>query len=264
MGTCSNMRRRMMMGGGGEQTIPDYMCLTALAASTVTVTGSYAYSLEYSLDGRSWNTFDANVTVTLAEGESAFFRGNNTRLASDTSTVTKFVMAGSLAGSGNIMSLLYGKNIAGKTTIPNSYCFAYLFRNCTALTTSPTFPATSLKSYAYYHTFDGCSSLTSCPDLPAVTTTVRCYESMFQTCTSITYCKMLAKTLASYACRAWMYQAKNSASCVFVKNIESTWTDSGQSGVLSNWKIIYYDIAEDKYYLDKNKEQECDDHGNPI
>lgn len=259
-----SIRRRLMMADIGNRPMPDYMCLTALAASTVTVTGTYAYNLEYSLDGLSWNTFNSDVTITLAEGESAYFRGNNTRLASSTSSVTKFVMTGSLAGSGNIMSLLYGKNISGQTTIPNTYCFAYLFHNCAALKTSPIFPATTLKSWAYYSTFEGCTNLTQCPDLPAVTTNTRCYEGMFKTCRSITYCKMLAKTLANYALRVWMYQAKDSTTCVFVKHIDATWTDVGQSGVPSKWKIIYYDPDEDKYYTSQDKSQECDDHGNPI
>lgn len=180
----------------------DYLALTASAASTIGVTGDYAYSLEYSTDRASWNTFDANTTVSLASGETAYFRGINSRLGSSTTVYTNFTMTGSLAASGNIMSLLYGKEISGKTTIPNTYCFEYLFNGCTALTSASQLklPATTLKTYCYYHMFYGCTGLVDAPVLPAMTMLNYCYNSMFYGCTSLAEAPELPATTITSNC----------------------------------------------------------------
>ena len=265
-----SIRRRLMMADTGDRPMPDYMCLTALAASTVTVTGTYAYNLEYSLDGLLWNTFNSDVTITLAESESAYFRGNNTSLATSKSNYTNFVMSGSLACSGNIMSLLYGKDINGKTTIPSANCFHHLFYRCGALVSAGELklPATTLKYACYSNMFNYCTSLASAPELPATVLSNYCYSDMFSyigNYRGFNYVKMLAITVGttSNSLRSWMYNVQE-VSGIFVKHIDATWTTTGQHGVPSKWTIIYYDPSEDKYYTSQDKSQECDDHGNPI
>ena len=63
--------------------------------------------LEYSTDGSTWTAFEiGTTTVDLADGEKAYFRGDNTAFASVADNYVKFVMTGSIAASGNIMSLL--------------------------------------------------------------------------------------------------------------------------------------------------------------
>ena len=42
------------------------------------------------------------------------------------------------------------------------------------------------------------------------------------------------------------------------------WTDTGAHAVPPEWKIIYYDKTEDKYFTTKTKEEECDKYGNPL
>ena len=59
------------------------------------------------------------------------------------------------------------------------------------------------------------------------------------------------------------------ATGIFVQNINATWGVSGStysegSGLPSGWTVIYYDTSLDKYYTNKQRTQECDDHGNPI
>lgn len=51
---------------------------------------------------------------------------------------------------------------------------------------------------------------------------------------------------------------------IFVMNIEATWWANGAIGIPDNWKIIYIDTNENKYYTTVDKRQECDSHGNLI
>ena len=74
---------------------------------------------------------------------------------------------------------------------------------------------------------------------------------------------MLATDISANGCLGYWVSGVPSSG-IFVKNINATWTTTGNSGVPTNWKIIYYDPALDKYYLDQQRSQECDDHGNPI
>lgn len=76
---------------------------------------------------------------------------------------------------------------------------------------------------------------------------------------------MIATDISANNCLLnWVYGVPNNNSCIFVKNINATWTNTGDSAVPTRWKVIYYDPALDKYYLDQQRSQECDDHGNPI
>ena len=65
-------------------------------------------------------------------------------------------------------------------------CYQYMFVSCSSLTTAPELPATTLASGCYQYMFHGCSSLTSAPALPATTLANQCYRSMFNHCSSLT------------------------------------------------------------------------------
>lgn len=60
-----------------------------------------------------------------------------------------------------------------------------MFSGCSALTTAPALPATTLGAYCYANMFSDCISLTECPALPATKLTTGCYESMFSGCRNI-------------------------------------------------------------------------------
>ena len=49
-----------------------------------------------------------------------------------------------------------------------------------------------------------------------------------------------------------------------MKSIDADWTDTGAHEVTPEWKIIYYDKTEDKYFTTQTKEEECDKYGNPL
>ena len=179
-----------------------------------------------------------------------------------------------------------------KTNYPY-YCYAEMFRGCSAMTSIPDIKATSITGNAYREMFYSCTSLVDCsaltiptdvqstlncyamfrectslkkaPVMPLLTLVAQMYRYMFYNCTSLEWVKMLATNITASNCLgAWMQYAKNESTCVFVKNISATWTTTGNSGVPTNWKIIYFDTSDSKYYTDQQKTHQCDDHGNII
>ena len=157
----------------GASATPDknYLCFTANTANSTVelVKNGKAYNviMQYSTDeGESWQTIDfatetTTGTITLEKAnDKVYFR--NTSQASEVSGFSKdykdgynyyqFVMSGSIAASGNVMSLVDSE--VETTTIPNDYCFAYLFKDCKALVSAPELPATTLRNKCYY--FNSC------------------------------------------------------------------------------------------------------------
>lgn len=104
---------------------------------------------------------------------------------------------------GNVMSLLFGDNAEGQTSLAGyNYAFQSLFESATKLRDIYLLlPATTLSRCCYMNMFKGCSGITVAPQLPATTLAVHCYTGMFEDCISleIVETKMLsASNLASW------------------------------------------------------------------
>ena len=241
-----------------------WLKFTSTGNSTVALTqigSAPTVDLKYSLDdGETWTQWDFSA-ISLSDGQSVCFKGLNTTFATSPNDYNKFVMTGSIAASGNIMSIIYG-DACTTTTIPANYCFYSLFSGCTSLTTAPILPATKLADYCYNQMFQDCSSLTTAPALPATTLADSCYSGMFAVCTSLkTAPELPATTLANYCydsmfykctklnyikCLATNISATNctsnwvsgvSSTGTFVKNPNmSRWT-KGISGIPTNWAV---------------------------
>lgn len=81
-------------------------------------------------------------------------------------------MSGSIAASGNVMSLMDENNFETKLVTDSKDYYRSLFYNCAALTTAPELPATTLTvDSCYTSMFYGCSNLITAPELPATTLT---------------------------------------------------------------------------------------------
>ncbi len=151
--------------GGGVASIPNYLCFIAAGASTVKMgvngTVTPLPELEYSKDGLTWTAFEfGSTTVDLADGEKVYLCGDNTSFSAGTSSnFFYFIMTGSIAASGNVMSLL--DKTCASTAIPSVNCFSKLFVGCTVLTSAPPLPATTLAKECYAAMFSGCTKLTS-------------------------------------------------------------------------------------------------------
>ena len=157
------------------------------------------------------------------------------------------------------------------TTIPElpatvlvPLCYGAMFYGCTSLTTIPVkLSASELAQRCYYNMFLGCTSLTESPELTSLTLATQSNQRMFYNCSSLSYITMLATDISATNCLAtWVTNVASTG--IFVKHINAQWDVVGTNGVPEGWTVIYYDPNLDKYYLDQQRSQECDDHGNPI
>lgn len=236
--------------------------------------GKSGNKLSYSLDsGSTWTELALNQgTPQLSAGQKVMWKGNCTPYGRPQS-------GGSYAGigtfyaamktvdlEGNIMSLLFGDNFSGKTSLSgydyafvytlggtnlgivdasnlvlpattlSTHCYDAMFATCTTLTAPPQLPATTLAPYCYYMMFADCTSLTTAPVLPARILAGTCYQYMFSDCTSLNYVKCLATTISATNCTyRWLNGVSSSGT--FVKNSSMSGWPSGTSGIPNNWTV---------------------------
>ena len=175
---------------------------------TANTTKNWDGTLEYSTDTKTWNTWDG--TEISSAGSKLYLRGTGNTKITGSSSNYGFIFTGTgtlkIACKGNIENLLdYETVIAGGHPTMAEDCYAYMFRNCTALTSAPELPATTLANYCYNYMFRGCTSLTTAPALPATTLADYCYNSMFNGCTSLTTAPALPATTLASACYYSMF-----------------------------------------------------------
>ena len=221
----------------------EYLTIKSLADNntiTWTFTGKDPIQnvIYWSKNGTSWtsaiaSTSDTPVSLaTLNKGEKMYLKGENTTYASSTSKYSHFNSDYEFNVSGNIMSLIYGDNFIGQTTLSSSYNFANIFNSskvvdasnlilpattlapfcynsmfykCTSLATVPVLPATTLASSCYGSMFRGCTSLVTAPELPATTLANNCYYYMFNGCTSLATAPVLPATTLASSCYGYMF-----------------------------------------------------------
>ena len=196
--------------------------------------------LEYSVNGGiSWETFIVDETqVTLAKaGDKMYLRAKTTNdVFSDifeseaNRRYIRFKMTGSIAASGNVMSLV-DKDCETKT-IPNYVCFYGLFSDCDVLTSAPELPATTLTIGCYYGMFYNCTRLTEAPVLPATTMVDSCYSCMFQYCTSLETAPELKATTLVAECYDRMFDYCSSLNSITVHFTE--WTPNTATNMWVN------------------------------
>ena len=161
-------------------------------------------TLEYSTDASTWSTWNGTTTLSAATSGSdnaLYLRGtSNTKITGDNYNYRWVLTGSNIACSGNIEALLdYATVQAGNHPNMADYCYKAMFNDCTALTSAPELPATTLAGRCYQSMFYGCTSLITAPALPATTLTDSCYNNMFRDCTSlITVPALPATTLADY------------------------------------------------------------------
>lgn len=142
-------------------------------------------TLESSLDGKNWSTFDTTTTISLNSGESVFVRGI---LSADntSSDYTNFAMSGKIAASGNINTLWdYTAEDLGTGFQLKNYCGWALFNNCLSLVRVDELylPSMHLAGHCYGSMFSnvGFDADTKIEMLPATTLATGCYQYMFLT-----------------------------------------------------------------------------------
>ena len=217
-----------------------YFTIVALE-DDLTVTIDYTSNIfDYSIDGGKWNTlnpFETKTTEMVKKGQEIRFRTNDANNINiyEGDGICTFKVNKPFDVEGNIMSLFFGDDFLGQTdlsgydgvfeglfwqstTIRNAKnlflpattlsecCYAYMFYNCTSLTSAPDLPPTTLTYGCYNNMFHGCTSLINAPELPATTLAEGCYYCMFQGCTSLTNAPDLPATKLAYGCYEYMLQ----------------------------------------------------------
>jgi hypothetical protein len=251
----------------------DYLTFRALEDGTFSFGGSGAISantLEYSVDsGSTWSTLqNSGTTPTVTSGNTILWKASGLAIGGNGVGIGKFSSTGLFEAEGNIMSLHFGDNFSGQTSLSGyddafmslfgncntitsaenlilpattlAYnCYANMFANCTKLTTAPQLPATTLASRCYQYMFQSCRSLTTAPQLPATTLASSCYSQMFNKCKSLNSITCLATDKsASYCTLNWVSSV--AASGTFTKAASMTsWTE-GTSGIPSGWTVVDY------------------------
>ena len=164
-------------------------------------------------NGYTWAQKTSDKTAvalaTLNTGDKLLIKGSNAAYG-DSSFFNYFISTANFNVEGNIMSLIYGDNFIGQTTLDSSgYNFKHLFYNCNKLISAEnlSLPATTLVTGCYSDMFYKCSSLITAPNLPATTVATHCYNEMFRNCTSLTTIPSIlpATTLANYCYTLMFY-----------------------------------------------------------
>ncbi len=239
----------------------DYLCFTSTGDSTVAMTQNGTPNtsankvIQYKLNDGQWQTWDLSA-VTLADGDKMYLKSDDEiPMGEEWSICKQFVMTGSIAASGNIMSLLnfsttlpdnafvsLFKNCTSLTTAPelpattlSVGCYSYMFSGCSSLTTAPALPATTLTDDCYVEMFNDCASLVQAPELPATTLTNRCYRQMFGFCSNLNYVKAMFTTIKAITPLAnWLFSV--SPTGTFVKNTNATWSNT-DAKIPTGWTV---------------------------
>ena len=164
----------------GEQTIPihdyslDYLTFDILTTGTIgwKNNGSgYAKTISYSINDGEWTSITAgSSTINVTAGDVVRFKGENTTYAGTNENYSGFGNIGTSTFnvSGNIMSLVYGDNFTGQTTLSDSWVFCCMFDKSNVVSAENLIlPATTLTTCCYRSLFGNCTSLTTAPVLPA-------------------------------------------------------------------------------------------------
>ena len=159
-----------------------YLTFVAKDSGTFKFSGN---SISYSLDeGNTWATLASNTdSPTVTSGNKIMWKASLTPSVG----IGRFSSTAQFDVEGNAMSLLYGDNFIGSTTLPDK-AFMYLFSGCTQMMNAENLilPATTMSSSGYAYMFDTCTSLTKIPELPATTLAPHCYRTTFGRCSSLT------------------------------------------------------------------------------
>lgn len=157
-------------------------------------------TVEFSLDGVTWQTYTRFATVT-ATGSDIFVRGtNNTHWNTYSSSSYPHINLGgsNITITGKIETLLdYNTVLNNGHPTADDYAFYELFKNNANIVSCADFelPSSSLSQYEFFRCFYGCSSLVNAPALPSTSLKPFCYYGLFFGCTSLVNAPALPATI---------------------------------------------------------------------
>lgn len=267
----------------------DEMYLTLEVVNTDSVGSFYfesasgvspALDIEFSMDGgNTWIQYSSSTSVQreMRVGDKVMVRGNNATYSHYSEQMEDYdcgsrlgILNSDFSVYGNAMSLIFGDNFIGQTTLTsaNDSCFLSLFMpvgsgmcveakdlilpattlsdSCymgmfhnTAVKIAPALPARNI-AYSCYHSMFLNSDLEVAPALPATTLAVECYSAMFAG-TNITRAPDLNASTLVFSCY-WMMFAGcknlNYIKCLAEHNVFPSCTGDWVDGVASAGTFI--------------------------
>ena len=219
----------------------------------------------------------SSTSYCLFSSTGKFNMSGDIRSIIDVSTMGGDYLYGASYGF-TLNSLFIGSKIvdASKLILPPAYymqAYGHMFENCIHMVYPPKVLG---PNRTVIHgsgigrntdaVFQGCTSLVRSPRLLAENGKLQTYEYnvLFGSCSSLKRIEMLATDISETGClNTWVSGVPNTSDGILVKHIDATWEKTGNSGVPSNWKVIYLNPATEKYYL-SDKTTECDENGNVI
>ena len=201
-----------------------YFTLSALSAGNICWSsydgndgGPINAVISYSKNDGAWTDItaatDNSTTISVSAGDKVRFKGLNATYGSAKSNNNFGNSTADMIAYGNIMSLIYGDNFTGQTTLASAYTFSNLFRAANVyVAENIVLPATTLADGCYNYMFYGAPIITG-PELPATTLAVKCYQYMFSGCTNLTAAttSISATTIPSQCCQYMFANCSNLA-----------------------------------------------------
>lgn len=266
-------------GDSGIDYETEYLTLDILEDGTVkwnAFGSNSAKTIQYSINDGEWMSItssNAGVTINVSTGDKVRLKGTNTTYATSNANLSGFGGKAEQASTGtasfnvygNIMSLVYGDNFIGQTTLTGEYnfcslfdssnivsaehlilpamtltphCYRALFSGCKSLITAPALPATTLAESCYRYMFNVDTLLTTAPELPALVIPASAYYGLFNGCSSLNYIKCLATDRsASSATTNWVLNVAPIGT--FIKNPNMTgWPLNSSQGIPVGWNVF--------------------------
>jgi len=176
-------------------------------------------TFSYSTDGgNTWKTYNIHELYTLetmnyrqldipglSTGSKVLFKGEGDRLKG-----LVILCDANAKLYGNAMSLLYGDNFIGQTTLRANYALASVFKGYITDASNLILPATTLTPNCYDSMFSGSYIKNASFSLPATTLAASCYRLMFYGCTNLLTAPLMlpALTLPRYCYKQMFYGCK--------------------------------------------------------
>lgn len=252
----------------------DYLTFRILTGGTISwkaFGSNSAKTIEYSINDGTWTpiTASSSASVSVVADDVVRFKGNNTTYASSNDDYSGFEGGSATFNiEGNIMSLIYGDNFVGETTMTGTYNFCSIFKQSTAVSAenlilpattltnycyramfskaydmaaAPALPATTLAQGCYWYMFEECP-ITTAPNLDATELVAECYGHMFEKCSNLNHIKCLATSGFKKTNVLANWVTGVSAIGTFVKDANTAiasdkWT-RGVSGIPTNWTVV--------------------------
>ncbi len=242
--SVKNMQAYLSIGKASYFTlVSENHCYVALSVNNRKK--NWDGTLEYSVNGIDWKTFDGTTEIrSHGSYDMLYLRGKgNTVITGTNDAQSGWIVQPYLSEtdtikycSGNIMTLFDYEN--PDKVVMGDYALAYLFSGCTKLKECPALPAATLSKGCYKGMFEGCTALTQLPELKATTLADECYKYMFKDCTGIT-----------------LYRDGKGNSWSIPKNVKTTDVADWSTGMFANTGGRFLgapEVGELFYYADSD------------